>query len=290
MSGRLEVAKTWKLFVGGAFPRSESGRSLAVVDPAGRTIAHACLASRKDLRDAVEAARRAQPGWAARSAYNRGQILYRMAEMAEGKRDELVRAIRATTGATAAAARRETDASIDRLVSFAGWCDKFAMLLGSHNPVAGPYYDFTVPEPTGVVAIVPPDEPALLALVSLLAPALAAGNAVVVVAGDRHPLPAAALGEICATSDVPAGVVNVLTGRRAELLEPIAAHRGIDAVSAADLSRGATRTLELGAAENLKRVRVERIGAEGWLDDAERTGPWTIEPFVEFKTIWHPAR
>ena len=289
MAERLNVLKTWKLYIGGAFPRTESGRTEVVKDTDGELLAHICPASRKDLRNAVEAATKASGGWAKRTAYNRGQILYRMAEMVEGRRAEFVDAIRSTTGDTAATARREVDASIDRLVSFAGWTDKFTSLLGSHNPVAGPYYTFTVPDPTGVVAVVPPDEPSLLGIVTLLAPPLAAGNAVIAVAGVRHPIAALLLGEVCATSDVPGGVVNILTARRRELLEPLATHRGIDAISTANLRKPDRTTLDLGTAENMKRVHHEKIATDAWHDDA-RTAPWTIAPFVEMKTIWHPSR
>ncbi|MHC4140472.1 MAG: aldehyde dehydrogenase family protein [Planctomycetota bacterium] len=273
----LPVLKTYKLFINGGFPRTESGRSEKVMGPDGTVVAHLCRASRKDLRDAVEAARAAQPGWGGRTAYNRGQVLYRMAEMLEGRQSEFEAAILATGGSGSDdAARREVQAAIDRLVCFAGWTDKIAPVLGGHNPVAGPYYNLTVPEPTGVVAVVPPDEPALLGLVSLLAPPLCAGNTVVVVAGVRHPLPAAVFGEVCATSDVPAGVVNVLTGRRDELIGPNVEHDQHVA-------------LRKGAAENLKRVRTERLEADAWYDPSRCESPWRIEPFVEMKTIWHPS-
>lgn len=286
---RLDVLKTYKLYIGGAFPRTESGRSLAIRDTNDRVIAHICHGSRKDFRDAVEAARKAQPGWASRSAYNRAQILYRMAEMMEGKRDEFAQAIR-VTGAAASlpGARKEVDASIDRLVAFAGWADKFPQMIGSQNPVAGPYYNFTIPEPTGVVAVVPPDEPALLALVSLLAAVIVSGNAAVVVEGVKHPIPACILGEVLATSDLPAGVVNIITAPRTELLEHLASHREVAAISAANLSKTEAATLRAGVAENLKRVRVERRADDDWFDDDVSASPWTIEPFVEMKTIWHP--
>lgn len=286
---RVPVTKTYKLFIGGGFPRTESGRSIAVRGRDGDVLAHICHASRKDLRDAVEAARGAQPRWAGASAYNRGQVLYRMAEMLEGARDDLASAITATAGGTTRAARREVDASIDRLVCFAGWADKLAQVLGCRNPVTGPYHNFTLPEPSGVVAVVAPDEPPLLGLVSTIAPPLCAGNVVVAVAGDAHPLPAVLLGEVCATSDVPPGVVNILTGRRDELLEHIAGHREIIAVSAANLDDDARRTLRRGAAENVKRVHIIRREGKAWHDADACESPWTIEPFVEHKTIWHPS-
>jgi acyl-CoA reductase-like NAD-dependent aldehyde dehydrogenase len=289
MPERLAVSKTYKLFVNGRFPRSESGRSFRVEDAKGRVFAHISQASRKDLRDAVEAARAAQPAWSNAAPYLRGQILYRMAEMMEGKSTEFAGAIRATTGVSAADARREVATAVDRVVAFAGWADKFAQVLGGQNPVAGPYYNFTVPEPSGVVAILPPDRPALLGLISLLAPPLCAGNAVVAVAHRVHPVPAAILGEVCATSDVPAGVVNLLTGDRDELLPHVASHREIIAIGAANLDAEGATTLRLGAAENVKRVHVHRIDEDDWYDADGRESPWTIEPFVEMKTIWHPS-
>ncbi|MHC5016625.1 MAG: aldehyde dehydrogenase family protein [Planctomycetota bacterium] len=289
----LPVLKTYKLFINGGFPRTESGRSEKsekVTGPDGTIVAHICRASRKDLRDAVEAARAAQSGWGGRAAYNRGQVLYRMAEMLEGRQGAFVEAILATDGNKSdEAARREVQAAVDRLVGFAGWTDKIAPVLGGHNPVAGPYYNLTVPEPTGVVAVVAPDEPALLGLVSLLAPPLCAGNTVIVVAGVRHPLPAALWGEVCATSDVPAGVVNVLTGRREELLGPLAEHRDVNAISAANLDQDQHVTLRQGTAQNLKRVRTERLEVDAWYDPSICESPWRIEPFVEMKTIWHPS-
>ncbi|HYF14319.1 MAG TPA: aldehyde dehydrogenase family protein [Phycisphaerales bacterium] len=287
---RLSVAKTYKLYVGGAFPRSESGRSLPVEGPKGEPIAHIAHASRKDLRDAVEAARAAQPKWANATPYNRGQVMYRMAEMMEGKRDELARAVEAMrNGAKGkkAGGGAEVTRAIDRLVHYAGWCDKYAQVLGCNNPVAGPFYNFTAPEATGVVCAVCPDQAPLLGLVSLLAPALVPGNAVVAVAGDDAGIAAAVFGEVCATSDVPAGVINVLTGKRAELIQHIAGHRDIDAVHGANLDADTSRRLRDGAAENLKRVKVR--DNTDFSDDDVWNSPWRIEPFVEFKTMWHPA-
>jgi acyl-CoA reductase-like NAD-dependent aldehyde dehydrogenase len=298
MADRLDVSKTYKLYIDGKFPRSESGRTLPVADARGRVLAHLARASRKDLRDAVSAARRALPGWRDATAYLRGQILYRMAEMMEGKRDEFAAALR-SGGAAKGAAEREVRQSVDRLVAFAGWADKYAQVLGCNNPVAGPYYNFTVPEPTGVVAVVGPDDPGLLGLVSLLAPVVCSGNTAVALAGEGAPasLAAVVLGEVMATSDVPAGVVNLLTGERAELVPVIAGHRDIDAVHAAAGPGGVTgeqRTgLREGAAENVKRVTVRELGrgkgAVDLEDEAACTSPWWIEPFVEMKTIWHPS-
>ncbi|MEO0482140.1 MAG: aldehyde dehydrogenase family protein [Planctomycetota bacterium] len=288
MSERLPVTKTYKLYINGAFPRTESGRSIKVVDGSGAVVTHTCHASRKDLRNAVEAARGAQPKWGGANAYLRGQILYRLAEMIEGKRDELASAIGVTGAVNADDAAREVEASADRLLAFAGWADKFSQVLGCHNPVTGPYYNFSVPEPTGVVGVIAPDETPLLGLVTLLAPVLCAGNAAVVLASEANPVPACVLAEALATSDLPAGVVNVLTGRRAELIEHFASHREIGAISAAGLDAETRRALELGAGENLKRVRV--LGEDADLAvDAVHESAWAIEPFVEIKTIWHPV-
>jgi hypothetical protein len=305
---RLDVIKTYKLFINGAFPRSESGRSLPVASASGRAIGHVSRGSRKDVRDAVEAAAAAQSKWAAASSYNRGQVMYRMAEMLEGRREEFAELIEQTTkhknvettkrtrakawkqrGASGDSVQ-QVDAAIDRLVCFAGWADKYAQVLGCNNPVSGPYYNFTVPEPSGVVGVVcPPDAPALLGLVSLIAPPLCAGNAIVVLASDEAMLPAAVFGEVCASSDVPPGVINLITGERAELLEHLAKHRGVNAISGANLSREETTMLKLGTADNVKRVHVANLSDEDWFDPATCENPWTIEPFVEMKTIWHPA-
>lgn len=292
MTDRLTILKTYKLFIGGKFPRTESGRSIKVADASGAVVAHTCRSSRKDLRNAVEAAEKAQPGWASANAYLRGQILYRMAEMLEGKRDELATAIAITGKIGKDAALAEVDASVDRLVAFAGWADKYPQILGCHNPVTGPYYNFSIPEPTGVVGVVCADDSSLLGLVSLVAPVICSGNAVVLLASETNPIPACVLGEVLATSDLPGGVVNILTGLRDELVEQFAAHRAINGVFAAGVSDAERTVLEAGAAENLKRVRVLDLGSDpaaGFADDAAMESPWTIEPFVETKTIWHPV-
>ena len=292
---RIEVLKTWKLFIGGAFPRTESGRTIIVRDSRDRVVAHCCRASRKDLRNAVEAARKALPSWWARDAYNRGQILYRLAEMTESRSSELLDALRAAPDAvtgrtpTIAAARAEVEATIDRLVAFAGWCDKYPQVVGCRNPVNGPYHDFTMPEPTGVCAAIPPVSSTLIGLVSVIAPMLAGGNVVVVMAGDGNPLPAMTLAEICATSDVPSGVVNILTGLREELIPEIAGHRDIDAIGGVHESQEERTTLESGAADDLKRVHLLDAASVDWKNGLERESPWTIEPFTEMKTIWHPS-
>ncbi len=291
MSKRLNVTKTYKLFIGGAFPRSESGRSLKVAAADGRVAAHLCRASRKDLREAVEAARAAQAKWATATAYLRAQVLYRLAEMMEGKRKELEEAVEIGGGIEGSRDRGiegEVARAIDRVVHYAGWADKYPQVLGCANPVAGPYHNFTVPEPVGVMGVVCPDGAPLLSLVSLVAPAVCAGNACVVLASERSPVAACVLAEAIATSDVPGGVVNILTGLREELVPHFASHRGIDAIHAAGVSEEHRRTLELGAAENLKRVRVWHPEPD-WRDDAACESPWWIEAFVEFKTVWHPS-
>jgi acyl-CoA reductase-like NAD-dependent aldehyde dehydrogenase len=282
---RVEVRKTYKLFIDGAFPRSESGRTYPVAGADGETAAWAVLASRKDLRDAVRAARAAQTKWAAATAYNRGQVLYRVAEILEGRASQLADELE-LLGTARADAEAEVDAAVDRWVWYAGWTDKIASVAGTVNPVAGPYFDFTVPEPTGVVGILAPDAPALLGLVSLTAPALCAGNAVVVVASESAPLPSVTLAEVLATSDVPAGVVNVLTGRRAELGPWLAGHGDVDAVDltcAGDL----TADLERLAADNVTRC-VRPLGHHPrWLGDAGQS-PYAITATMEMKSVWHP--
>lgn len=289
MTTRLPIAKTYKLFIGGKFPRTESGRSIKIADAAGATVAHTCHASRKDLRNAVEAAAKAQPGWAGATAYLRAQILYRLAEMMEGKATEL---------AASGCSKAEVAAAIDRVIHYAGWADKYPQVLGCANPVAGPYHNFTVPEPVGVVGVVCPDDAPLLALVSLVAPVVCAGNACVLLASETNPIPACILAEAIATSDMPGGVINILTGYRDELVPHFASHREIAAIHAAGVTPEQHKTLELGAAENLKRVTVRgldraRSASEGpglaWFDDETCEGPHWLEPFVEFKTIWHPS-
>lgn len=302
----MEIPKTYKLFINGAFPRSESGRSLPVCDARGRVRAHLCRASRKDLRDAVEAARSALSRWAGMTAYNRAQILYRMAEMLDGRRQEFEAALRAGTPSarrpTAGGGRRarassgsvtpamECSAAIDRLVGFAGWADKHAEVLGRRAAVAGPYHVFSVPEPSGVVGVVAPDRPALLGLVVQMAAAIAVGNTAVCLAGEADPVPAAVLGEVLATSDLPPGVVNILTGQRDELLGHLAGHREVRAVLGADLPAAQALLLRQGAAENLKRIALApREDLAAWLDHDAETSPARLEPLVEIKTVWHPS-
>lgn len=279
MAKRLDVQKTYKLFIGGAFPRSESGRTFAVLATDGSLIANVASASRKDLRDAVVAARSAQSGWAARTAYNRGQILYRVAEVMEGRRTQFVEEL-SRCGVEVRVARQEVEAAIDRWVWYAGWCDKFHHLAGTVNSVAGPYFNFTMPEPTGVVGILAPDSPGLLGLVSRLAPALVSGNTAVVLTGEASPLTAVSMAEVVATSDVPGGVVNILTGPTRDLLPWLLGHRDVNAV---DLT-GAPADLEAAtvaeAADNVKRL------IRGEPDDQS---PYVIADFCEMKTVWHPV-
>ncbi len=292
-SGRVEVAKTLKLSVNGAFPRSESGRTVPVLDAKKRLFAHASHASRKDLRDAVEAASAAQPKWAAATAYNRGQVLYRLAEMLEARRAEFASLMVSIEGRTKADAAKEVDRAIDRCVCFAGWTDKIAAVLGGKQPVAGPYFVFTMPEAMGTVAVVMPDERPLLSMVSLLLPVVAAGNSAIVVApvagkpAANAPL-AIAFAEAVATSDVPAGIINILTGVRTELCPWIASHREIAGVAGARLPAADAKALELGAAENLKRVHLFH-DAPAFDDDAFWHSPFAIQPFVDLKTVWHPS-
>ena len=282
MGDRVPVRKTYKLYIGGAFPRSESGRSYEAVGADGSLLAWAARASRKDLRDAVRSARGAFRGWAGKPASNRGQILYRVAELMEGRRaqfeDEVGRA-------GSPDARREVDVAVDRWVWYAGWSDKMHHILGTVNPVAGPYFNFTIPEPTGVVGVVAPEEPPLLGLVSHLAPAVVSGNTAVVLASERSPLPAVTLSEVLATSDVPAGVVNVLTGHKRELLPWLAGHMDVNAIDLAGAPDEIRTEMERLAADNVKRV-VKRDGGDYLDEDAQ--SPYDIAATLEMKTVWHP--
>lgn len=283
MSERLDVRKTYKLYIGGAFPRSESGRTYIVNDAKGKFLANMSQASRKDARDAVQKARGAFGGWSGKTAYNRGQVLYRIAEVMEGRRDQFEAELKAAEGLTPAKARDYVSAAIDRWVWYAGWADKIAQVTGGANPVAGPYFNHSAPEPSGVIAVVAPQGP-LLGLVSVVAPLIATGNTCVVVASEAYPVPAITLAECLATSDLPGGVVNLLTGSPAEITPWLASHMDVNGV---DLS-GVTdpdlaRDLEASAAENLKRVR--RPQAEDLLASPALTRMTT---FLETKTVWHP--
>jgi acyl-CoA reductase-like NAD-dependent aldehyde dehydrogenase len=278
---RLGVRKTYKLYVGGEFPRSESGRSYPVRDRDGEVAARAARASRKDVRDAVRAARAAFQGWSSATPYNRGQVLYRVAELMEGRRAQFVDEV-ARGGADQP--EREVDAAIDRWVWYAGWSDKIHHVLGTVNPVAAPYFNFTIPEPTGVVGIVAPAEPALLGLASRVAPAVISGNAVVVLASEQWPLPAVTLSEVLATSDVPGGVINILTGSTAELVPWLAGHMDVNALDTTGVPEDLLPEVDELAAENVKRL--VRGNAEWFGDGAE--SPYAVTAFMEMKTVWHP--
>lgn len=285
MSGRVTVSRTPKLFIGGKFPRSESGRSYEVTAGDGSFLAQAAQASRKDARDAVEAARKAQPGWAGATAYNRGQVLYRVAELLEGRTDQLTAEVAAGESVSDDAAAAQVAASVDRLVWYAGWADKFTIVDGSQNPVAGPYFSFTTPEPTGIVAAFAPETPSLLGLVSVVAPIIVTGNTVVCVTSFAHPLPAISLAEILATSDVPGGVVNLLTGDREELAPRLASHRDLNALDLTGFAGADTTAHEVAAADSVTRVRRPGPPGEDWFAEPD---PRRMLAFTEAKTVWHP--
>ncbi|WP_134764656.1 aldehyde dehydrogenase family protein [Nocardioides sp. 1609] len=284
---RVDVRKTYKLFIGGAFPRSESGYSYAVNDAKGKFVANAALASRKDARDAVVAARKAAGGWAARTAYNRAQILYRVAELVEDRRPQFVAAVQQSEGLSAARANAAVDASVDRLVWYAGWADKLTQVVGNANPVAGPFFNLTTPEPTGVVAVLGPQQSSLLGLVSVIAPVLTTGNVVVLVSSHDRPLPAVTFAEVLATSDVPAGVVNVLTGSAATLGPWLASHMDVNAIDLVGVAGdpALATDLEVAAADNLKRVRRAPAAEPDWTLTPRLD---TMTDFLELKTVWHP--
>lgn len=278
MSKRLTVPKTYKLAIGGAFPRSESGRTYEVTSPKGAFLANAAQGSRKDARDAVVAARAAVKGWSGATAYNRGQVLYRVAEVLEGRRAQFIDEIVAQEGVSTGSAAAQVDEAIDLWVWYAGWCDKYAQVAGNANPVSGPYFNISVPEPTGVVAIIAPQDSSLLGLVSVVAPALVAGNTVVVVASERHPLSAISLAEVLATSDVPGGVVNVLTGSPAEIAPWLASHQDVNALDLAGAGSLDWVDLQIAAADTLKRVLTPGDVV---------ASPERITAFTEIKTVWH---
>ncbi len=284
---RIDVRKTYKLYIGGAFPRSESGRSYVVNDSKGKFLANASQASRKDARDAVQAARKASGGWSGRTAYNRGQIVYRIAEVLEGRRAQFVDEVQRSEGLTKTRAEGVVDLTVDRLVWYAGWADKVTQVLGGANPIAGPYFNFSLPDPTGVVAVVAPQDSSLLGLVSVVAPAIVTGNTTVVLTSYERPLPAITLSEVLATSDVPGGVVNTLTGSAAEVAPWLASHMDVNAIDLTGVEDAElARSLEESAAENLKRVIRPSLGT---------SVDWTLDPgikrmaaFLETKTVWHP--
>jgi acyl-CoA reductase-like NAD-dependent aldehyde dehydrogenase len=289
---RIDVRKTYKLYIGGAFPRSESGRTYLVSTPRGDELANASRASRKDLRDAVRAARKAFEPWAARTAMNRGQVLYRVAELMEGRRDQFVAEVAAAEGLSTRRAGTLVDHAIDRWVWYAGWADKIAQVLGSTNPVAAPYFNFTIPEATGVVGLIAPESSSLLGLVSRLAPILVSGNTAVVLASETRPLPAVTLGEVLATSDLPGGVVNLLTGLKRDLVPVLAAHVDVDAVDTWGVPPDDQAAVEISAAESIKRIARRPRGisdaAFDWTDDRAAQRPEWIAAFLEMKTVWHP--
>lgn len=282
---RLPITKTPKVYVGGAFIRSESARVFPLQDATGNFFANIPQCTRKDLRNAIEAAAKAGPGWAKRTAYNRGQILYRLGEMLEARAGEMTEAL-ALGGASKTAAAKEVSAAVDRLIHYAGWADKYEQLLGNVNPVAAPYFNFTVTEPMGIVGVIAPDEAPLLALLSLLVPAITSGNTVVALASTTQPYPAIVLGEMLATSDLPGGVVNLLTGFRKELVPTFATHTHLRAIVAAVTSED-RKTLALGAADSVKRTHFVDPAKTNWLDDSAQSLE-AIRRTLEFKTTWHP--
>lgn len=284
---RIPVTKTPKVYVGGAFIRSESARTYPIKDAAGRFFANIPQCTRKDVRNAVEAAAKAGPGWARRTPYNRGQIIYRLAEMLEARRADMADAL-AVGGASRAAAAREIAVTVDRLIHYAGWADKYEQVLGNVNPVASPHFNFTVTEPMGIIGILAPEEAPLLALVSLLAPAITGGNTVVALASTARPYPAIVLGELLATSDLPGGVVNLLTGFRKEIVPTFATHAHLRAISGV-ANADERKALKLGAAESVKRVHLRKAEEPvDWLAD-EAQGLYEVRDTLEFKTTWHPV-
>ncbi|MGH3630463.1 MAG: aldehyde dehydrogenase family protein [Sciscionella sp.] len=285
MSDRVSVSKTYKLYIDGAFPRSESGRSFVVNDHRGRFLANAAKASRKDVRDAVLAARTAFPGWSAATAYNRGQVLYRVAEFTEGRREQFVAAVAAGEGVQSRRAQVKVDAAIDRLVWYAGWTDKLAGVLGAANPVSGPYFSFTVPEPTGVVGVLAPQSCSLLGLISVLAPIIAVGNTTVLVASERRGLPAIELAEVLATADVPGGVVNILTGHTAELAPWLASHADLNALDPTGAPAELRVELARAAANTVTRVLAAPTVEP---DFTKSPGLARLRACTEAKTVWHP--
>src|SRR6266849_887318 len=284
---RLNVRKTYKLYISGEFPRSESGRFYPVRTKGGDLLANACRGSRKDLRNAIQAARKAFAGWSGKTAYNRGQILYRIAEVCESRAGELADELR-RQGMTVAEARKEISAVIDRWVYYAGWSDKYAQVAGSVNPVAGPYYNFTVPEPTGVVGVVAPEEPSLLGLVSRIAPALVGGNTVVAIPSESRPLAAVTMGEVFETSDVPGGVVNIVSGLKSELVPWLASHMDVNAIDVTGVPSESLASLQKAATENVKRVVRFDADGIGWRDARLSQSPYAIYELQEMKTVWHP--
>ncbi|MGW8673067.1 aldehyde dehydrogenase family protein [Streptomyces niveus] len=281
---RLSVFKTYKLYVGGKFPRSESGRVYEVSDSKGRWLANAPQSSRKDARDAVSAARKAFGGWSGATAYNRGQVLYRVAEMLEGRREQFTAEVAASEGISKSKAAAVVSAAVDRWVWYAGWTDKIGQVTGGANPVAGPFFNLSTPEPTGVVAVLAPQDSSFLGLVSVVAPVIATGNTAVVIASEQAPLPALSLGEVLATSDLPGGVVNILSGRTAELAAPLASHQDVNGIDLYGADESLAKELEIAAADNLKRVL-----RPSPVDFSAAPGTDRLTAFLETKTVWHPT-
>lgn len=284
MQKRIPVAKTYKLYINGQFPRSESGRSFTVQDASGNHIAHMCLGSRKDCRDAVTAARKASKSWAARPAFNRGQILYRIAEMLEGRKAQFMEEMQ-WMGVTDALAEKEIACSIDRLVYYAGWCDKYSSVFGTINPVATPHFNFSVPEPMGVVAAFAPESSALAGLVSVIAPVIGGGNTCIVIASFEKPMCAVTLGEVLQVSDLPPGVVNIITGTRDELAPTLSEHMDVNAVVLAEKKDTLKKMIQHNAAVNIKRVITYED--DRWLEEVTQS-PYRIMDLQEVKTTWHP--
>ncbi len=285
MSNRIPVLKTYKLYIGGAFPRSESGRYFILEDKSGKPFANICLASRKDFRNAVVAARKAQQGWASKSAYNHGQILYRLAEMLEGRKEQFVHELM-TTGSSKSKAEDEVNAAIDRFIYYAGWSDKYQQIFGTINPVASAHFNFSVPEPTGVVSAITPDSYPLISLVTMISAVIVGGNTLVVLISESNPLTGISLAEVIQTSDVPPGVVNILTGKKEELVSHFSSHMDINSIWYANEDDSYRKIIQENAALNVKRVRF--ISYKDWLkEDAEN--PYLIQEFEEIKTTWHPV-
>ena len=284
---RIPIRKTYKLYINGAFVRSEGGRVLPALSPDGNLLDHYAYATRKDLRDAVKAARTAQPDWAKKSAYLRSQILYRAAEMLEQRKQELIHEVHRSTGCTAADAEKETTESIDRLVYFAGWADKYTQIFGSVNPVATSHFNFSIPEPTGVVALFAPQSPSLLPVISLIAPAILSGNTAIFIPSSKYPLPALTLSEILATSDLPKGVVNILSTVPSDLAPHAAEHLDINAIIDASQDEAISKTLQNGSAINLKRYQRRNLQPKDWFTAAAEDPYWILDT-VEIKTAWHP--
>ena len=281
---RLDVMKTYKIYIDGKFPRTESGRYYTLENSSGKTIANICRSSRKDFREAVVAARKAQPGWSSKSAYNKGQILYRIAEMLEGRRDQFIHELK-EQGSSNSQAEKEINLSIDRLVYYAGWCDKYQQIFSSVNPVESSHFNFSVPEPMGVISVLSPESFGLLGLISLIAPAIAGGNTVVALASTSKPLSAVTFGEVLNSSDVPAGVVNLLTGYRSELLTHFSTHMDVNALVYCGDDAEEIKKVKESASLNVKRVMVYK---ENDLMDDKTQHPYRIMDLQEIKTTWHP--